>query len=865
MNGLNSSQVSRFLNKHGLNIIEDQREKPIYFKFFEQFYNFLTILLLFAAVVSLLIGETIDGALIFGIVILNAIFGLYQEIKAEESINALKKMTVNKVRVIRDGMEQEIESKYLVPGDMMLVEEGVKASADGVIIEGMNLEMNESVLTGESMSVEKKIKDLVYSGSIVARGRAWVRVNSTGNQTKFGKIAHELTAITDTKSPMQKKLEDLTRIIGILGIIAAVLVFIGSYLHGSSYFPAFLLAISLAVAVVPEGLPAVMTITLAIGVKEMAKRKAIIRKLSSIEALGSITLIATDKTGTLTENKMRVKEIYVDDVIEILSNVGNRHAYSLREKYLQKNFVLSSFGLLLLNAILCSTASLVYDSTGKPKDILGDPTEGALLYMADDAGLSVEKVRKDWKIIDEKPFNSVSKLMSVVVSSAGNGLKPFRTNPINFTKGAPESILDLCNKMMIGEKERKLDSKERKKIEEQVDKWARSGLRVLAFAYKRQIAAVNNRANMVFLGMVALHDATRPEVIEAVAKAKKAGIKVVMITGDNEKTAEAIGLTTGLIQKGDELITGVELDEYSDEDLSKILPRVKIFARTSPFQKHRIVKLYQQLGEIVAVTGDGVNDAIALKQADVGIAMGRVGTDVARETADMVITDDNFATIVNAVEEGRNIIKNIKNAVKYLLSCNIIEAATLIIGLFLGLPTLFYPVQLLYINLITDGLPALALAFSPRNPRLMEDSPQEESAILKNTDKSYIGLIGLMGSILVLGSFYLFARNFTGLGKTAAFSVLTLIQSFIFVDLWLSHHSIRKHFSQLKSPIFLVSFVFPFIAQFFIVNNPFISQFFKIQSVSMFIYVQFILMAGVILVGVKVTQKLFINRKRNRA
>ncbi|MDO8610747.1 MAG: cation-translocating P-type ATPase [bacterium] len=849
MKGLTSSQVDQLLKQHGQNILLEQKKKNIFIKFFEQFNNFLTILLMIAAIFSFFIGESVDGILIITIVVLNAFFGLYQEAKAEESIKALKKMSVTKIRVIRDGKEQEIESMYLVPGDIFFIEEGTKIPADGVISQSMNLEINESVLTGESMPITKNIKDEIYSGTIVSKGRGLVKVVYTGMNTKFGSIAAHLSSIDDTETPLQIKLRGLTRIIGIVGIILAIIVFVLSYFEGSGYFPAFLLAISLAVAVVPEGLPAVMTITLAIGVNKMAGKKAIIRKLSAIEALGSITLIATDKTGTLTTNKMKVKEVYVD---------GKVHANDLLSKTQNK-----AHELLVLNGVLCSTASLVYIHERKQYDVLGDPTEGALLYLAQELDLTPEIIKNEWNLIDEKPFDSITKMMSVLVEKSKSSYI--------FTKGAPESVIQLCERIQIGNKEIKMNDNEREKIEIQIEKWASKGLRVLAFSYSNVIASDpptgGERGNLknikiasndnIFLGLVAIHDAPRPEVYDAVMRAKEAGIKVIMITGDNEKTAEAIGVTAGILQKGEGIMNGQEIDTYSDEELMKLMPDIRIFARTSPFQKFRIVKLFQKLGEIVAVTGDGVNDAIALKQADVGVAMGLVGTDVARETADMVITDDNFATIVNAVEEGRNIIKNLKNAIKYLLSCNITEGITLIIGLLLGFPTLFYAIQLLYINLITDGLPALTLSFSPKNPHIMQSVPEKELTLLKYNEKLYIFFVGIIASFLVLFAYFIFSK--TGvqrLGNTAAFSVLTLIQSFIFIDLWLSHQSIRKNLHILRSPLFLIAFIFPFLIQFTIVQHSGLATLFKIAPASIYSYIAMICVSALILVGIKGVKKL---------
>jgi len=848
MKGLTTIQVSQLLIQYGLNTITEQKKKSIFIKFFEQFNNFLTILLIGASVFSFLLGETLDGGLIIGIVILNGFFGLYQEAKAEESLKALKQMTVTKVRVIRDGQQVEIDSKYLVPGDIVFLEEGVKIPADAKVIESINLEVNESALTGESLAVLKTIKDEVFSGTIVARGRGLIEVKKTGDKTKFGQIAGNLMSIEDGSTPLQKKLANLTRFIGIGGIILSIIVFLISLFEGTGYFPAFLLAVSLAVAVVPEGLPAVMTITLAIGMKKMAGKKAIVRKLSAIEALGSITLIATDKTGTLTTNKMQVKEIYVDNFQFSIFNFHSNLNFQL------SNFKNDAKNLIILNGILCSTASLVYIHDHGSWDVLGDPTEGSLLFLAQKQGLNIEEIRKSWQLIDEKPFDSVTKMMSVVVRPVGGG----RDRPTQFSKGAPESIINICDRIIIGNKETKMTVEDRKKIKRQVDRWAEQGLRVLAFSYNRiensKLKIENSQKNNIFLGMVAIHDAPRPEVKEAIIKAKKAGIKVIMITGDNEKTAEAIGVSSGLIKDGDEILTGQQLEEYNDEELLRILPRVKIFARTNPFQKHRIVSLYQKLGEIVAVTGDGVNDAIALKQADVGVAMGLVGTDVARETADMVITDDNFATIVTAVEEGRNIINSIKNAIKYLLSCNVAEAVALIIGLILGLPTFFYPIQLLYINLVTDGLPALVLSFSPRDPNAMSITPEKEMVLLKNKDQSYIGAVGIVGAVLVITAYFIFAGQ--KLGGTAAFSVLTMIQSFVFIDLWLSHRHIHENIRHLFSPLFFLAFLLPLVFQFIILSHPFSAGIFKVLPVSTKIYFEFVGISMLALTGIFFVKKL---------
>ena len=807
MRGLTTERAEELLKIHGPNIIEEQKRANFIVILYQQFNNFLTVLLAVAAILSFFIGEPIDGGLILAIVVLNALFGVYQEYKANEALAALKEMTVTKIRVIRDGREIEIDSHYLVPGDFIFIEEGVKVPADGIIHESVNLEINEAALTGESMGVSKKVKDESFMGTIVTRGRGYAELTATGMQTHFGKIASKLANIEEAKSPLQTKLESVTKIIGIIGISASLIVFFLATFQGSAYFAAFLLAISLAVAVVPEGLPAVMTITLSIGVKEMAKRKAIIRKLTAVEALGSITLIATDKTGTLTTNKMRVKELYFDGKIQ--SDV-HQHKKS------------DAFKKLILNSVLCSTARLTPKENGDGFHMVGDPTEGALLFLAQESESIPEAIRESWKLVEEIPFDSVSKRMTVKVSQ--------KQETYILSKGAPESILELCDHIVMNNKIVALSEGMMEEISQVLENWAEQGLRILAFSYKEGNG--ENLEKQIFIGMTAIYDAPRPEIQDAIKRAHTAGIRVVMVTGDNEKTAAAIALESGLMEKGHRVLTGKQLDNMSDEELLKILPEVRVFARVTPFHKHHIVSMYQKQGEIVAVTGDGVNDAIALKQADVGVAMGKVGTDVARETADMVITDDNFATIVDAIESGRNIIKNLRNAITYLLSCNVTEALSLIVGLVLGFPHIFYPIQFLYINLVTDGIPALALAFSPRDPHVMKRKPEKKLHLLEGVDLRYIFSVGAIASTLVLVTFFWFYDIDRILANTAAFSVLALIQSYILADVWLSKRNFFTHFAKLLSPIFFVAFILPFFTQYSIVSIPALQKVFYVSTIS---------------------------------
>lgn len=829
--GLSHQEAAKRLLQYGPNVLEDKRGKSFFGIFFHQFTNVLTVLLLSAAILSFVVGEIVDGGLIIGIVFLNALFGIYQEAKAEAAIAALKSMSITKVRVLRDNQEQEIDSRFLTPGDVFFIEAGTKIAADANLVDVHNLEINESTLTGESLPVEKSLTDEVYMGTIVAKGRGFAQVTLTGMKTKFGQIAGSLESIEETKTPLEKKLESVTQIIGIVGVFISIIVFGLSTLAGFNYFPSFLLAISLAVAVVPEGLPAVMTVTLAIGMKEMAKKKAIVRKLSAIEALGGVTLIATDKTGTLTTNKMEVTEIYSDGKKYTLEHA---HAKTSR-----------TFSLMLLNGMVCSTASLVFDGVKKQFEVLGDPTEGALLLLAEKSGQKFEQKRLEWKTSEETPFDSITKRMMVRVT---DGKKTY-----TFFKGAPESIEAICSKIRLGKEVQDFSQQERKNVENQRIEWARQGYRLLAFSYAHE-----EEKEQIFLGMVAIHDPPRPEVSRALQIAKEAGIRVVMITGDNALTAHAIGTAIGLVQQGDQILTGPQLDEFTDADLLKLLPQIKIFARTSPFQKHRIVKLYQSLDEVVAVTGDGVNDALAIKQADVGIAMGLGGTDVARETADVVLTDDNFATIISAIEEGRNIIKNLKNAITYLLTCNSAEAVALILGLILGIPYIFFPIQLLYINLVTDGLPALSLAFSPRHSDVMRKPPERKLMLLSPWKLTYIIVIGICTALLVLGSLFIFRSLFDEkTGLAAAFSVLALIQSFILVDLWLNHRSFLKHMHLLTAPLFIVAFTVPFILQYFISTMPYMAAFFKVEAVSIAVFGGFILCAALILAAIQVLITLY--------
>lgn len=806
--GLTDTKTDALLKLYGPNEIAEVRKFTLLKSFLSQFDNVLTYLLMAAGGVSLLVGERVDSFFIFLIVILNALFGLYQEFKAEKALSQLKKLTVTIVRVIRNKKEQQIDSRLLVPGDIIYIDEGAKIPCDCTIIDSRHLEINEASLTGESLPVLKQDADAIFAGTVVAKGRAYAQVTKTGDATKFGQIAKTLSTIKTGKTPLQKKLEVFTKQVGFIGIIASLIVFILSFIQDKSLLESFLFAVSLAVAAVPEGLPAVMTITLAIGVERMAKKGAIVRKLNSIEALGSVTLVATDKTGTLTTNQMRVKKIFVDGAVFD----SEKPPKSTDPAFLK----------LVMNGVLCSTASVVEKEDGE-YEVIGDSTEGALLIMANRVGITPHLMKTDWQIIDEQPFDAVTKRMTVIVT---NGKEK-----TVFTKGAPESILSICTHVLSKNVHVPLTKVRKVAIEKEFERFAKQGLRMIALSYKEHRGG-HIESDQVFLGFVGIADPMRSGIREAVSKARNAGIKVVMITGDSPLTARVIATEAGIAEKGDTILTGQQLDEYSDTDLIPLLPKISIFARTSPQHKYRLVGLFQKLGEVVAVTGDGVNDALALKQADVGVAMGITGTDVAKETAHIILTDDNFATLIGAIEQGRNIFKHIKNAIKYLLACNMGEVIYIVTAVIFHLPVLT-PLQILYMNLVTDGLPAIALAFSPNDGHVMKEKPRRVMTILDHIDYRYIMLIGVATAAFSYASIHsLIGVADALIISTVLFTTIIATQHFILADLWLSHKPILKNLRLLKKPIFIIGFLFPFLLHPFIIYIPFFQNVFSLSAMN---------------------------------
>ncbi|HDH41549.1 MAG TPA: cation-translocating P-type ATPase [Candidatus Altiarchaeales archaeon] len=759
-NGLSGEEVKKRLERFGLNELKEKGGINPLKIFLDQFKNILIIVLILAAVISLGIGEIIDGGLILIIVVLNGIFGFIQDYKAEKSVEELKKLSSPRVRVVRDNTEEEIDSKFLVPGDIILLEEGDAIPADCRIIDEKNLKVDESALTGESVAVTKEEgtldektplaerKNSLFKGTNVIRGRCKAVVVETGMGTVLGKIARDIEEIEKEKTPFQQRLDKLGKQIGagILGIciFIAVVLFMTK---AASPIHVMLISIALAVAAIPEGLPAVITLSLALGVKRMVKKNSLVRRLPVAEGLGSVDVICSDKTGTITENEMTVREIFTNNKLVEVTGEG----YSVEGEFLERDKLTEkdreSIKFLLKSGMLCNNANIGVDEEGNTK-FLGDPTEISLLISGLKYGFELTEVRREYQRIDEIPFSSERKCMTTIHEKDGK--------TISFTKGAPEIIIKLCNRIYLDGKVKGLKESEKEELLKTNEDLAERALRVLGFAYKPEPRNGEEEKDLIFLGFQGMIDPPRKGVKRAVQDCKNAGIRVVMITGDNKITARVIAEDVGII--GD-ILDGGELDELSDDELREIVEKVEIFARVSPSHKVRILRALKENGHIVAMTGDGVNDAPALKAADVGVGMGIKGTDVAKQTSDLILLDDNFATIRDAVEEGRIIFDNVKKFVNYLLSCNLAEVLILFLAslpLFTSKPLLpLTAVQLLWINLLTDGMPALALGVDPAVKGIMKRKPRKknEGVIDKRMIYSII-YTGIVMTFIILFIFY---------------------------------------------------------------------------------------------------------------
>jgi len=786
--GLSDREAGRKLKEHGPNTLTESKRTSMIRIFLQQFSDFMVLILLASTAISALMGEITEAVTIIAIVVLNAILGFVQEYRTEKTMEALKGLAAPAAKVIRNGKAVSIPAEQVVPGDLVILETGDRIPADASLVESSSLQVDESLLTGESVPVEKSVSrsgsrlhdtshkaGSVYMGTVVTGGRARAVVHATGMNTEMGNIAGLIQNIEEDETPLQKKLKHLGKLIVAGCLIICAIVSLTGVLRGEELFNMLLAGISLAVAAVPEGLPAIVTIALALGVQRMLKRNALIRKLPAVETLGCASIICSDKTGTLTENRMTVRKIYAGGkTYEIKGSNGKSGVFfdsfagidPLKQSILKLNLEIGA---------LCNNAE-VEQKQKNMWEVAGDPTEGALLVAAAKAGLTRNVLDASWFRIDELPFDSERKCMSVVCDD-------HKGETFVFTKGAPDIIINKCTKAYTSKGIVDLTPERKAEIMKINNLMAGEALRVLGMAFKK-LASRNYKTReleneLVFAGLAGMIDPPRKEALEAVRKCKMAGIKPVMITGDHKLTATAIAKELEILSKNDKVLTGAELDEMGEKRLEMIAENVGVYARVSPKHKLMIVRVLKKLGHVVAMTGDGVNDAPAVKEADIGVSMGLTGTDVTKEASAMILMDDNFATIVAAVEEGRVIYNNIRKFIRYMLACNIGEVLTMFLGMLIGLPIPLLPIQILWVNLVTDGLPAVALGFDPPGRDIMLQPPRgSKESIFSHGLLSLILFRGVLIGLTTLAVFIsiLYLGKGVESARTGAFATLVLTQ-----------------------------------------------------------------------------------------
>ena len=807
--GLTSSEAKKGLEKYGPNeIMQKKKISPIKI-FLAQFNDFMVWVLIGATIISGFMGDIADAVTISIIVVINAFLGFIQEFKTEKSLDALKSLAAPTCKVLRDGNIKIVNASEVTIGDVIILETGDRVPADGAIIECNNLMVDESLLTGESVGVNKGLignSSNIFMGTTVLKGKGSFRVTQVGMGTKMGEIADDLQNIEDEKSPLRERLDSLGKILVVLCIIVCVLVTVLGVLRGNDLGEMFLLGVSLAVAAIPEGLAAIVTVSLALGVSRMLKRKALVRKLPAVETLGCTSVICSDKTGTLTQNKMTVKEVFMNGKI-----------YKIDEEKLPEN------NALMKSFVYCNDCNYNFSKENIEEALYGDPTETALIKLYfNDVNLLKNKVASIDRVFDI-PFDSIRKMMSVIVKENGK--------EICYVKGAPERLINKCTHIYEDGTIKPLTHQKKTQILDSVENMSNRALRCIGGAYKENNLTRDEKTlenNLIFLGIAGIIDPPRPEVKEAVKKCRLAGIRPVMITGDHKNTAYAIGKDLNIVTSKDQVITGEELEKINDEELKEKVKNIRIFARVTPKHKLRIVRAFKQTGNIVAMTGDGVNDAPAIKEADIGIAMGISGTDVTKEASAMILMDDNFSTIVSAVEEGRTIYDNIRKFIRYLLSCNLGEVLTMFLASLLYLPTPMLPIQILFVNLATDGLPAIALGVDPADKDIMNQQPRDkkEGVFARGlTEKILVRgcLIGICTLLSFIGGMYYGMSLETC--RTMALATLVMSQLFHVFECRSERHSIFeiKLFSNpylvlavLSSVIMLLSIIYvPFLRQIF--------------------------------------------------
>lgn len=834
-NGLSSNETLRRLEKYGKNKLETKKKKTLFKQFLSQLKDVMIYILIIAAIISAFLGEISDALIILLVIIINAVIGVIQESKAEKALDALKELSTPKALVKRDGSLKEILSEDIVPGDIVIIDAGRYIPGDLRLIDTANLKIEESAFTGESVPSEKDASflpdkeipigdqnNMAFMSTLATYGRGVGVVVGTGMNTEIGKIAKMIEQEENDETPLQKKLSELGKILGFLAVGICILIFIISFFQGRDLLEMFLTSISLAVAAIPEGLPAIVAIVLALGVQRMVKKNAIIRKLPAVETLGSVSIICSDKTGTLTQNKMTVTTVYTND------------SYIKESEF---NLNDNESKLLVDCMVLCN------DATYSEKSQTGDPTEIALLESPFKLNILKEKLEKEFKRIDEIPFDSDRKLMTTV------NLVDEKKARV-FTKGALDSILSICNKISVNGKLLDFTKEYKAKVLENSNIMSDKALRVLAFAYKdiskENIVLDSLEKDLVFIGMVGMIDPPRLEVKDSIKLCKSAGITPVMITGDHKNTAFAIANELGIAEDISQAITGHEIDKFKEEEFNEKIINYRVFARVSPEHKVKIVKAFKSHGNIVSMTGDGVNDAPSLKAADIGVAMGITGTDVSKGASDMILTDDNFSTIVSAVEEGRKIYLNIKKSIVFLLSCNLGEILTLFTAILLNWNSPLQPIHILWVNLITDSFPALALGVDKTKEDVMNNPPRNpKESIFVKSDKIQLIINGVLIGGITLFAFKLGERLYPDSlihAQTMAFVVLSVSQLFLSLSL---RSNTKSAFSLgLFSNKYLVySILLGIFLQVIIISISFIANIFKVTPLLLYDWIVVILVS----------------------
>ena len=783
-NGLSDSRAQEALETYGENALTEQKKKSLVQVFLGQFCDLLVIILIIAAIISMVSGNVESTIVIIAVIILNAILGTVQYAKAEKSLDSLKALSSPKAKVLRDGQKHELDSREVVPGDILLLEAGDMVCADGRILYNYSLQVNESSLTGESTNIDKKEVcldgemplgdriNMVYSGSLVTYGRATVLVTGTGMKTEIGKIATLMNETKEKKTPLQVSLDQFSKKLAIIIMVICAIVLALSLYRDMTFIDALMFAVALAVAAIPEALSSIVTIVQAIGTQKMVREHAVVKELKAVESLGCVSVICSDKTGTLTQNKMTVQQIYID------GQLFTPYTLDLRNQLHR---------YLLYDAILSNDSSF---SEGKG---IGDPTEYCLLEMAQNAGVDFSTIRELMPRRAELPFDSDRKLMSTKYLLHGQ--------PMILTKGAVDVLLSRTDRIAFSDGVRPITEEDKKSILDQNMQFSENGLRVLAFGYKdndeTEPLTLDDEQDFIFLGLVSIIDPPREESRAAVADATRAGIKTVMITGDHKVTAAAIARQIGIFKDGDLAITGSELDAMSDEELDAKIESISVYARVSPENKIRIVDAWQRKGRIVSMTGDGVNDAPALKKADIGVAMGITGTEVSKDAASMILQDDNFATIIKAVANGRNVYRNIKNAIQFLLSGNTAAILAVLYTSIAGLAVPFAPVHLLFINLLTDSLPAIAIGMEPAGKDILSEKPRNpKEGILNRKFLTNLGIYGVLIAICTMVSYHLGLATDAATASTMAFATLTIARLFHGFNCRSSHSIFKDHISR---------------------------------------------------------------------